>query len=154
MDASELVAQGYRIRRVTLRDLRAVHALEQVIFPLDAYPYLDLTLLFIWPGTLNLKATAPDGSLAGFVAGSRHVWSSTAWIITLGVHPAHQNKGVGRWLLLTAEQRMHKPTVRLTVRASNAPAITLYRHTGYAIIQRKPGYYRDNETGLVMEKEL
>jgi ribosomal-protein-alanine N-acetyltransferase len=137
-----------------LLDIPAVHRLEQVIFPKDAYPYFDLALLFLWPGLMNLKATASDRSFAGYICAGRLPFQSTGWIITLGVDPAHQNRGVGRALLLRAEQRLKGPVVRLTVRESNAPAITLYRHNGYEVIDRKYGYYRDRETGLIMEKRL
>jgi ribosomal-protein-alanine N-acetyltransferase len=144
----------YTVRRATLLDLRAVHRLERLIFPRDAYPYPDLLLLFLWPGILNLKIVAPDGSLAGFVSATRGHWRAHSWIITLGVDPAHQRRGVGRQLLAACEKRLNKPAVRLTVRAGNVPAITLYRHTGYCVIEHRPGYYRDGETGLVMEKRF
>ena len=49
---------------------------------------------------------------------------------------------------------MKVPYVRLTVREGNVPAITLYRDAGYRVAERKLGYYRDGETGLVMEKEV
>jgi ribosomal-protein-alanine N-acetyltransferase len=145
-------ALGYRLERATLRDVRAIHRLEQVIFPFDAYTYADLVILFLFPGMKNLKVVAPDGSLAGFVSAGPARVRRRGWIITLGVAPEHQRKGIGRWLLSEAEQRMGKPEMRLTVRASNTPAITLYERAGYVVIERKAGYYRNGETGLVMER--
>ncbi len=146
--------EGYRIKRATLLDLRAVHDLERRIFPRDAYPYADLVLLFLWPSVINLKLVARDGSLAGFVSSIRAPLRQRGWIITLGIHPSHQRRGLGAALLARAERRLKEPHVRLTVREGNVPALTLYRHTGYTIIERRPGYYRDGETGLVMEKEI
>lgn len=147
-------ALGYRLERATLLDLRAIHRLEQIIFPLDAYTYPDLAVLFLFPGMRNLKAVAPDGSLAGFVSAGPARVRRRGWIITIGVAPDHRRRGIGRWLLHTAEQRLGRPEMRLTVRASNAPAITLYKRAGYTVIERKPGYYRNGETGLVMERKL
>ncbi len=144
---------GYTLRRATVFDLRAVHRLERTIFPRDAYPYADLFLLFVLPGMLNLKIVAPDGSLAAFVSATRALFNrDRAWIVTIGVHPAHRRRGLAKHLLAVVEQRFKTPYVRLTVREGNIPAITLYRTTGYRVVDRRPGYYRDGETGLVMEK--
>jgi ribosomal protein S18 acetylase RimI-like enzyme len=152
--ATDPRAAGYAVRRASLRDIRTVHRLERVIFPRDAYPYFDLALLFLLPNIVNLKVVAPDGTLAGLVSAARVPWRDRGWIITLGVAPSHQRRGLGRWLLDAAEQRLRKHTVRLTVRERNVPAITLYRRCGYAITERKWAYYRDGETGLVMEKHV
>jgi ribosomal-protein-alanine N-acetyltransferase len=148
------LAQGYTLRRATLFDLRAVHHLEQVIFPRDAYPYLDLALLFLWPRIVNLKIVAPDGSLAGFGSATRGLSRQRGWIITLGIDPAHQRRGLGAYLLDACEQRLKRPFVRLTVRAGNTTAIRLYERAGYVTIERQRGYYRDGETGLIMEKRM
>lgn len=145
---------GYALRRATLLDLRALHRLERVIFPRDAYPYPDLALLFLVPRIVNLKIVAPDGSLAAFVSASRGLSCERGWIITLGVAPAHQRRGLGTALLAVAEARLKRPYVRLTVRESNAPALQLYQRTGYTIVERCPGYYRDGEAGLIMEKRM
>ncbi|MBN1202909.1 MAG: GNAT family N-acetyltransferase [Anaerolineae bacterium] len=149
---SAALPREYAVRRVTLLDLRAMHRLEHLIFPRDAYTYFDLTLLLLLPGAVNLKVTAPDGTLAGFVSGMRALNPRRGWIVTLGIDPAHQRRGLGRHLLTTCEQRLKRPCIRLTVRAGNTPAITLYKHSGYQLIRRKPGYYLDGETGLIMEK--
>ena len=145
---------GYTLRRATLRDLRALYRLERLIFPRDAYPYFDLALLFLTPGVINLKIAAPDRLLVAFVCATRGLARDRAWIVTLGVSPAHQRRGLGAALLARAEARIGRPCVRLTVRESNLPAIRLYQRAGYAVIERKVGYYRDGEAGLVMEKRL
>ncbi len=145
---------GYALCRATLLDLRALHRLERVIFPRDAYPYFELALLFLVPRIINLKIVAPDGSLAGFVSASRGLSYERGWIITLGVAPAHQRRGLGTALLTAVETRLKRPFVRLTVRESNLPAIRLYQRVGYTVVGRHPAYYRDGETGLIMEKRL
>lgn len=143
---------GYRLAGASLRDLRAVHRLEQVIFPRDAYPYADLLLLFLSPFGANLKAVAPDGSLAGFIAVTRALNARRGWVVTVGVSPAHQRQGLGAALLAAGEQRLGRREMYLTVREGNHPAIRLYYRTGYTVVRRSPGYYRDGETGLVMRK--
>jgi ribosomal protein S18 acetylase RimI-like enzyme len=148
------LAQGYALRRATLFDLRALHRLEAVIFPRDAYPYLDLALMFLWPGIINIKVVAPDGALAGFASCSRGLSPERGWIITLGVAPTHQRRGLGAYLLTVCEQRLKRPSMRLTVRQGNIPAIRLYERTGYQTIEQRWGYYRDGEAGLIMEKRV
>lgn len=148
------LAQGYTLRRATLLDMRALHRLEGVIFPLDAYPYFDLTLMFIWPGVINLKIAASDGSMAGFASCTRGLSRERGWIITLGIAPAHKQRGLGAYLLDVCEKRLKRPVVLLTVREGNTPAVRLYQRAGYQTIERKWGYYRDGETGLVMEKKI
>jgi ribosomal-protein-alanine N-acetyltransferase len=150
---SELQQRGFALRRATLFDIRAVHRLERVIFPRDAYSYLDLALVFLVPGIINLKIVDPDGQLAGFVSGIRAQFTrDRSWIITIGVALAHQRRGLGSWLLVAAEARLKRPCVRLTVREGNLPAVRMYERAGYRVVERKRGYYRDGEAGLIMEK--
>ena len=144
----------HSLRRATLFDVRALHRLEAVIFPRDAYPYFDLALMFLWPGIINLKITAPDGAMVAFASCSRGLSPERGWIITLGVAPDHQQRGLGSYLLDTCEKRLKRSVVLLTVREGNTPAVRLYQRAGYQTVERKWGYYRDGETGLIMEKEL
>lgn len=131
-----------------------MHRLETIIFPRDVYPYLDLLILFLWPGIVNLKIIAPGGAFAGFVSSIRALRADHAWIITIGTAREHQRRGLGTFMLHTIEQRMGRSAMRLTVRESNHHAIRLYHHTGYVTIERKKGYYRDGEAGLVLEKRV
>lgn len=148
------VRTEYVISAATVRDVHAIRRLEQIIFPLDAYTYLSLSNLLMWPGGANFKAIDPEGELVGFVAGSPNWGTHTDWIVTLGVHPDHQRQGLGTRLLTTCEERMTQPLLALTVRVSNTPAIRLYEAVGYTRAYLEPGYYNDGEDGIVMQKEI
>jgi ribosomal protein S18 acetylase RimI-like enzyme len=146
------VPEGYSIMPATVRDVHAIRRLEQVVFPIDAYTYLSLTSLLMWPGSANFKASDVNGTLVGFVAGSPTWSTQTDWIVTLGVHPLHQRRGLGIALLQTCEAHLSLPTIALTVRASNEAAIHLYENAGYRRAYVEPRYYNDGEDGVVMEK--
>jgi ribosomal protein S18 acetylase RimI-like enzyme len=143
---------GYRVSQAMLRDVHAIRQLEQLIFPLDAYTYLSLTTLLMWPGGANYKAVDSRGTLVGFVAGSPNWGTHIDWIVTLGIHPDHQRRGLGRWLLSVCESHMSQSIIRLTVRATNTTAFALYESTGYRRAYIEPRYYSDGEDGIVMEK--
>ncbi len=144
---------GYRVMPAALRDLRAVRRLEKLIFAGEAYTYPDLLFLFLRPGIINLKLVTPDNALAGFGSGGRLPGSPRVWIISLGIHPDHQRRGLGRFLLEMCEARLSGPTLFLTVRADNERAITLYRRSGYRQIGIRYSYYSDGEDGIEMCKE-
>lgn len=148
-----MVSEGtYRIVPATYKDAFAIVRLERIVFPLDAYSYLSLTSLLMWPGGVNFKAVDSEGDIVGFVAGSPTWGTRIDWIVTLGVHPDHQGRGLGRRLLTVCEEHLTQPTIRLTVRSSNEPAIKLYLSAGYQKIYVEPRYYSDSEDGIVMEK--
>ena len=146
-----MAANGVTIARATWRDVIALWRLERVIFQSDAYDPLTLLLLVAWPGNVALKATN-NKSLVGFVAGDQPWGEQVAWIVTLGVEPAHQHGGIGARLLAECEARLDRPVLRLMVRESNAPAQALYEKFGYIRVRRDSSYYADGEAGLLMEK--
>jgi ribosomal-protein-alanine N-acetyltransferase len=143
---------GFAIRNATLRDLHHVRRLEQVVFGHDAYSYLNLSTLIVWPGAVNLKLLDRAGTIIGFVAGQPNFTTQIDWIITLCVHPNYRGQGLGRWLLANAENGLTFPRLRLTVRVSNNTAIALYDSVGYTRLYVEPHYYNDGEDGMVMEK--
>ena len=117
----------YRVVPATIRDVHAIRRLEQVVFPLDAYTYLSLTSLLLWPGGANFKAVTGGDDLIGFVAGSPNWGTHVDWIITLGVHPAHQQRGLGRRLLSICEDNLTQPALRLTVQTSSPRSVLCSR---------------------------
>ncbi|HVO43473.1 MAG TPA: GNAT family N-acetyltransferase [Aggregatilineales bacterium] len=144
---------GYQVEPATLRDVHAIRRLEQVIFSQDAYSYMSLTTLLMWPGQSNFKAVTPEGNLVGFVAGAPNWATHVDWIVTLGVHPNHQGRGLGRWLLETCETSLSQASIYLTARISNDRAIRLYETAGYRRMYIEHHYYSDGEDGVVMGKE-
>ncbi|MCS7060931.1 MAG: GNAT family N-acetyltransferase [Anaerolineae bacterium] len=146
-------ARSFSIVRARLFDLPAIRRLERVCFPNDAYDALTLLSLALTPGVLRLKAVANE-KLVGFAAGERQPRASVGWIVTIGVLPEFQGRGIGRALLLEIERQMNARCVRLTVRRSNTRAIALYTRCGYRWVTTSRHYYHDGEDGLIMEKEL
>lgn len=147
-----MAEQVYEIRPTTLRDVHAIRRLELLVFPKDAYTYLNISTLLMWPGGANFKAVDTRGNLIGFVSGTPNYTTHIDWIVTLGVHIEHQGRGLGRRLLLAGENGMSQSRIRLTVRASNLSAIHLYETAQYTRCYVEPHYYNDGEDGIVMEK--
>lgn len=80
-----------------------------------------------------------------------------AELLNIGVAPAQQRKGWGKQLLLEVLNLARARTlerVLLEVRVSNAPAIALYRATGFNPIGVRRGYYASQlgrEDAMMME---
>ncbi len=141
------------IQSANLRDLSALRRLEHACFEKDAWPLLDLMAVLTWPDVIRLKAVE-EGEMIGFVAGDPRPSQGMAWIATIGVDPRYQRRGIGRTLLHACEARTRLPRMRLTVRISNQPAISLYEKEGYRSVDIWKKYYNDGEDGVVMEKRL
>ncbi len=143
----------YRLARASWRDVFALHRLERLIFPGDAYSYPELLALLVWPGMANLKLVDRHGRLAAFFSGGPFPGGGRTWIMTIGVHPEHQRRGLAWRLLAEGEACLAGPTIYLTVRASNRRAYALYAQNGYIQVRVKARYYPDGEDGIEMRKD-
>lgn len=109
------------------------------------------------PGARALGATVA-GALVGFVYGMpndrSHWWSTIvepylrargnehwlddSFVITeLHVHPAHQNRGLGRSLITTVTDTVTEPRSILSAIDTESPARGLYRSLGYEDLARQ-----------------
>jgi ribosomal-protein-alanine N-acetyltransferase len=140
-----------RIQPLQFRDVFSVYRLERRCFPIDSWPFIDVTLAMIFPRIIRLKAVAGD-KLIGFVMGERE--RGTGWIATFGVDPDYRRRGIGTDLLDAVERQLGSASVRLCVRVSNEPAIRLYERAGYRPVDTWRRYYRGGEDAQVMEKFL
>lgn len=150
-----VIGDSFTVSDASLFDLPSVWRLEQACFPKDAYDIITLLGLALTRNIMRLKAVA-DNQLVGYLAGEMRRAERAGWIITVGVLPAYQGRGIGRVLLSSAERAMAAsvPYVKLTVRRSNARALALYDRCGYKWVSTMRGYYHDGEDGLIMEKNL
>ena len=139
------------IEPASLRDLGALRHLEQICFPKDAWPLLDLIGVLTYRGVVRLKALN-DQQMVGFIAGDVRRMEGVAWIATVAVLPEYRGRGIGAALLRSCEERIPVNRIRLCVRPSNDVAIRLYERFGYARVGEWSKYYQDGESALVLEK--
>jgi ribosomal-protein-alanine N-acetyltransferase len=140
-----------KIVPATFRDLRALRKLEKACFEKDAWPFFDLVAVLSFPDVVRLKAV-DNGCMIGFIAGDPRHSKGFSWIATIGVLPEYRRKGIGRALLRACEKQLKTPRLRLSVRASNQAAISLYEQENYRTVDIWKGYYDDGENAIVMEK--
>ena len=84
----------------------------------------------------------PQGLLLGQVV------VDEAELLTIAVHPAQRQQGLGRGLVqdfLAEAARRGAASAFLEVAASNAPALALYRGCGFAETGTRRGYYHGPE---------
>ncbi len=140
------------IEQATFRDLGGLRRLEQISFPKDAWPLLDLIGVLTFGGVVRLKAVC-DQQMVGFIAGDVRRMEGVAWIATVAVLPEYRGRGIGAALLQACEARIPVNKIRLCVRPSNDGAIRLYERFGYSKVGEWSRYYQDGESALVMEKQ-
>jgi ribosomal-protein-alanine N-acetyltransferase len=142
-------------------DMAAVMALEQELFPDDAWTPEMFTSEFAesTDRRLYLVAEADDGTepLIGY-AGMLFTGGAEADVLTLAVHPGHWGNGTGTALLraLLDEAAKRRCTeVFLEVRKDNPRARGLYLRHGFVEVGLRRGYYQPGGVdAIVMRKDL
>ncbi|MFN8595504.1 MAG: GNAT family N-acetyltransferase [Anaerolineae bacterium] len=146
--------QTTQIVRATWRDTRALVKLDRRCFkPIDAFGWYEFFGLSVWPGVIALKAMNGD-RIVGFIAGDPRRSEGHTIIVTIGVDPDWQGRGLGERLMRAVEARSVLPRLQLMVRVSNRPALGLYRKLGYQIVDTWRRYYGDGEDAYLMEKDI
>jgi ribosomal-protein-alanine N-acetyltransferase len=143
----------FEILPARLRDLNTLKHLEDEVFKEDAWPVLDILVILLTPGMINLKAVS-EGKIIGFITVEENLMDPEANVNSLGVLSTYRRQGVGKALLLASENKLKRKKVRLCVRHSNQEAIDLYAHMGYRKTDVKHQYYSDGEDAYVMRKDL
>jgi ribosomal protein S18 acetylase RimI-like enzyme len=133
------------IEIASIRDLGALRHVEQVCFPKDAWPLMDLIGVLTFPGVIRFKAVNGK-QMVGFIAGDVRRMEGVAWIATVAVLPEYRGRGIGSALLEACEKKILVNRVRLCVRMSNDVAIRLYDKFGYVKVGEWTRYYQDGES--------
>lgn len=93
-----------------------------------------------------------NGKVLGYIG---YWWSFFEVQITfLAVHPDFRRQGVAERLvghIYNELREMDIETIQLEVRASNTPAINLYKKCGFVEVGRRPRYYGGKEDAILMD---
>jgi ribosomal-protein-alanine N-acetyltransferase len=143
------------IRPAEVDDGPAIAGLEKLAFGSDAWSdgLVADGLSGQIPGALYLVATSE--TVVGYAAAS--LFADVSELQRIAVDPAARRSGVGSLLLARVE---HEARVRyseqllLEVREDNAGACAFYAARGFTEIDRRPRYYADGTTAVVLRKEL
>jgi ribosomal-protein-alanine N-acetyltransferase len=127
-----------------------------------AHPWSAHEIAAMIGGSTTLGAAALDptsGQLRGF--SMSRLAADEAEILTIAVEQSLRGRGVGRALLAETLRQARNAGARamfLEVGESNAPALALYRRSGFVRVGTRPGYYRlkdgSRATAIVMRKAL
>ena len=142
------------IRRMTLVDVPAVHAIDLLSFSL---PWPERSFRF--EITDNQVSRGWVAEVEGVIAAMLVLWFivDEAHIATIAVHPDFRRQGIGEQILLHALRTARAEGANrafLEVRAGNAAAQAMYKKYGFEVVGVRPGYYKDNnEDALLMNLE-
>lgn len=98
---------------------------------------------------------ARRGSVIGYAVAS--VAGDVVELQRIGVDPAHRRQGVAGKLLdqvIDLARAAGSDRVLLEVREDNQDALGFYAARGFVELARRPRYYRDGTTAVVMERSV
>jgi len=142
------------IRKADKKDLNEIFKIEVSSFK-NPYPRQYLEFLMIITPDFFLVAEE-NNEIIGYVVGIIRK-NKTGHIVSIAVSPKHRRKKVGQKLLdaiLTKFKKRKLIRVKLEVKTTNIPAISLYLKNGFQIVKRIKEYYPNGEDCYVMEKDL
>lgn len=148
-----------RVRAGGADDAGSVLAIERSVGPTHSTAEtLASELARSWSRLLLVDAAQTEGEGAQPVA-YLHYWLvvDEVQVINIATRPEHRRRGHARALLdeLMRDARGRGAlTASLEVRASNEPAIALYRAYGFELVGRRPRYYDDGEDALLMNARI
>lgn len=138
------------IVRMNESHVSAVAELERQNF---SDPWPDIAVRGELTNKLALWLVAlEDGEVVGYV-GSQTVLQE-ADMMNIAVADSHRRRGIAKMLVEELIRQLDAYQLTLEVRASNAPAISLYEALGFRQVGLRKNYYRKpKEDALILRKE-
>ena len=138
---------------MTRQHVTQVAALEKLCF---SAPWSEASVAGELDNPLSVWLVCEDqGRVLGYV-GSQTVLDETD-MMNIAVLPEARRAGIGERLILSLIELLKdrgSRSLALEVRASNTPAISLYKKLGFLQVGRRPNYYRGpREDALILRKE-
>ena len=139
---------------MTADHVSQVAELEKICF---SDPWSEKSVAYELTNPLSLWLVAVEGErVAGYV-GSQSVMGESD-MMNVAVHPDFRRQGVAKLLvkeLVAALAEKGNYCLTLEVRASNAPAISLYEKLDFQQVGLRKNYYRNpKEDALILRKEF
>ena len=144
------------IRPAGPADVDAVAALEQANLGVDAW-----SAGLVADGvtgdlpTVRYLVAEVDGTVVGYAAAS--IVADIAELQRIAVDATHRRSGIATALLgavADAARAEHADRLLLEVREDNRAALAFYASGGFVEIDRRPRYYRDGTTAVVLRLPL
>ena len=147
----------YKVRLLEKADLEQVYEIEKECF-INPWKFSDIEYEFDGNPVNKFLVLEVDGKVVGF--NDFMITFNSATISQIAVTKKFRRNGFG--IVLLNEMEKYFPNegedvvenVTLEVRASNEPAINLYKKHGYEVVVKKPHYYPDGEDAIYMVKRL
>jgi len=144
------------IRLARPGDVQAIAALEEESFPHDPWPagYLAEAVAGTLYGIV-VHVAETDGVIAGHAITS--VVFEVAELQRIAVTPQLRRRGLAGALLdavLADARGKEAERLLLEVRGTNAGALAFYERAGFVEIDRRPRYYRDGTTAIILQLPL
>jgi ribosomal-protein-alanine N-acetyltransferase len=149
-------AHQVRLREMRPPDMPRILALEQELFPEDAWTPEMFAAEFAQPTSHRLYLVAEEGDTLIGYAGMMFTGGPQADVVTLAVDPARWGHGTGTALLtaLTDEAARRGCTeVLLEVRKDNPRARRLYLREGFTEVGIRRGYYQPSGVDAVVMRK-
>lgn len=143
---------GVLVRAAGRDDVEEIAALEQLAFPLDPWsPVLLEQAVAGTVPTIGVLVAEQDGTFAGYAVVS--VVDVDAELQRIAVPEEQRRTGIARTLLEAVH--VHAAStgaarLLLEVREDNLAARMFYERHGFTELGKRPRYYRDGATALVL----
>ena len=141
------------ITNMNRQHVTQVAELEKICF---SDPWSENSIASELDNQLAFWLVALEGEIVAGYIGSQTVMDETD-MMNVAVHPDFRRQGIAEALvngLVDRLKAMGSHCLTLEVRASNAPAISLYEKLGFSEIGRRKNYYRNpREDALILRKE-
>jgi ribosomal-protein-alanine acetyltransferase len=144
----------WHLRRATPADLEPIMALEEAIYPDDAWSPLNMAAELENPHGYYLVAVDGDDTIAAYAGLLAPMGTGQGDIQTVTVAPEARRQGLARTLLLQLLNEARRRGVEelfLEVRIDNEPAQALYRELGFEVLSVRKGYYKGGVDALTMK---
>jgi [ribosomal protein S18]-alanine N-acetyltransferase len=158
MKTRQADAPQVRLRDMSKTDMPRIMALEQELFPEDAWTREMFAGEFAQPPSRRLYLVAEEGDALIGYAGMMFTGGTQADVVTLAVDEARWGRGAGTALLtalIDEAVRRGYAEVLLEVRKDNPRARRLYAGHGFTEVGIRRGYYQPSGVdAIVMRKAL